>query len=1194
MEESKQSKVNQYKYHAFISYRHADNKEQGRQWATWLHQAIETYEVPKDLVGKKNGRGDAIPARIYPIFRDEEELPAHADLGTSIVGALEQTNLLVVLCSPRAVDSTYVADEIDYFKKLGGSDRIIAAMIDGEPNTSWDDSKQKLGFTREDECFPTPLQFEYDHEGSPTDKHAEPIAADFRINNDGKPEEGWTTPAAYREHLKSTTKLDNKTIDKKVDSYQQQLHLMLLKIIAGILGVPLGELTQRDKEYQLEQERLKAKKLRRWLGAVAILAILAISAGVFAYSQKEIAENQAFIAEIARDTALREKKKAEKSRKEAIAERNNALSIQSTFIMSQVDSQNNKGNFDTATLLGLNALPGLYGGERPAVGNKIPLISALFKNNVLLSFDENNVDSYLLSGDALTFLKKNKSGVIELWNIASGKLIFTKKLDVVGREISISYDSSVIAFREKEGITILSTVTGEVLKKIKDDSVIDKFKLSKDGLKLAYITLKKLKVWGSSVNNLHQWDLILDFNSPSILTYLNFSPSGEHVYTCGFGEVAYLIPVNKKTPIKNIINIYKPGKKLTSFSPDGELVAVIEIGSDENNVNLALYSTSSDKLIDTLTLNSEVNDIDISIDRNNVLISTVKELISWDLTTGTTTNLIGKNNNSGYQRAFFDNTGNTIVAINNDNELYAWNKRTGNLLNAITVFSDTELHGAWGGDRYILISQNDKRVRVSAPLYSEGFNQVDLASFPKLDSENLFGGKLVLVVEEKKIIYSDTTSLQMIDLESQKVIWRTQDITSYNRCLSSAFIIEENKWLVCIDQESSPRGENYVFDLVTGERVHHSNYDAISIFMRNTKPHLLAVSTPLIKKFNSKKSESLEANKDGIPIFLLNSFQNENIEKDVAPVPRKKKVEKKILNFSKLDNTVYQVELGFDVDFAFVTDYGRKLVTQEISSYEIDIWDINSFELINTIEGRIVKPVPSSEAGALIKTFSEYFLYNFEFSKKTKVFHKGVGGIRLTKSSPNEALFAYHQTTADDLDELIKMKSLISGQKLWEFSLKNLDLKDITFSKNSKLVAFEFINEDGRKYTRIFSALTGEELLTEYTISSSEYLFVGNGDQIIFKTTPNNLILWSLASRGIVREFSFFQPIDSFTTDGKSIHTLHGSLLNEWALVSIKSLIDKAIEKLTPNYKCLTTQERVSFFLPQLSDEQKALRNCNS
>ncbi|WP_412973321.1 toll/interleukin-1 receptor domain-containing protein [Glaciecola sp. MF2-115] len=289
-----QEHSNEYKYHAFISYRHADNKEQGRQWATWLHQAIETYEVPSDLVGKKNAHGTTIPARIYPIFRDEDELPAHADLGASIVSALEQTNLLIVLCSPRAVASTYVAEEIDYFKKLGHSDRIIAAMIDGEPNSSWDEGKQASGFSKEDECFPLPLQFEYNTDGKPTDKRAEPIAADFRVNINGKSEQGFTTPAAYREYLssvalKSDYSIDNKAIDKLVNAYQKQIHLMLLKIIAGILGVPLGELTQRDKEYQLEQERLKARKLRQWLAAVGVLALVAIGTGGVAYKQSKAA-----------------------------------------------------------------------------------------------------------------------------------------------------------------------------------------------------------------------------------------------------------------------------------------------------------------------------------------------------------------------------------------------------------------------------------------------------------------------------------------------------------------------------------------------------------------------------------------------------------------------------------------------------------------------------------------------------------------------------------------------------------------------------------------------------------------------------------------------------------------------------------------------------------------------------------------
>ena len=92
-------------YWCFISYRHADNKEEGRQWATWLHHAIETYEVPGDLAGTTNGRGDTIPERIFPVFRDEEELPADADLSSPIYRALDASRFLIVICSPRAVRS---------------------------------------------------------------------------------------------------------------------------------------------------------------------------------------------------------------------------------------------------------------------------------------------------------------------------------------------------------------------------------------------------------------------------------------------------------------------------------------------------------------------------------------------------------------------------------------------------------------------------------------------------------------------------------------------------------------------------------------------------------------------------------------------------------------------------------------------------------------------------------------------------------------------------------------------------------------------------------------------------------------------------------------------------------------------------------------------------------------------------------
>ena len=85
------------KYPAFLSYRHSDNRQKGRQWASWLHHVIETYEVPSELVGKNNQRGEKIPAHIFPIFRDEDELPANANLGNAISVALENAERVFFL-----------------------------------------------------------------------------------------------------------------------------------------------------------------------------------------------------------------------------------------------------------------------------------------------------------------------------------------------------------------------------------------------------------------------------------------------------------------------------------------------------------------------------------------------------------------------------------------------------------------------------------------------------------------------------------------------------------------------------------------------------------------------------------------------------------------------------------------------------------------------------------------------------------------------------------------------------------------------------------------------------------------------------------------------------------------------------------------------------------------------------------------
>ena len=280
------------KYHAFISYRHLDNSESGRQWATWLHQAIETYQVPEDLVGNINRRGEVIPERIFPVFRDEEALPADADLSTAITHALDNTSFLVVLCSPKARESSFVADEIRYFKQLGHSERIIAAILYGEPNASLNETVQAQAFDDSEECFPRPLQFMLDENGDETSTRTEPIAADFRATMAGKAIQGWTSPEAFRQYLVSESTLSKTEIQSSVDAYEKQLQRHLLKIIAGIIGVSLDELSERDKAYQLALEKQRARRLRQWLAGVAVLAIVAIGAGIMAWQQQQVAEAQ--------------------------------------------------------------------------------------------------------------------------------------------------------------------------------------------------------------------------------------------------------------------------------------------------------------------------------------------------------------------------------------------------------------------------------------------------------------------------------------------------------------------------------------------------------------------------------------------------------------------------------------------------------------------------------------------------------------------------------------------------------------------------------------------------------------------------------------------------------------------------------------------------------------------------------------
>lgn len=133
-----------YRYWAFISYSHADEAK-----VTWLHRVLESYKLPKRLVGRPTELG-TVPRRLFPIFRDKDELPGSSDLGGKLREALKASRNLIVVCSPQAAQSKWVNEEIREFNLLGRSDRILCVISTGDPKAM--DAASR--------CFPSSLNGE--------------------------------------------------------------------------------------------------------------------------------------------------------------------------------------------------------------------------------------------------------------------------------------------------------------------------------------------------------------------------------------------------------------------------------------------------------------------------------------------------------------------------------------------------------------------------------------------------------------------------------------------------------------------------------------------------------------------------------------------------------------------------------------------------------------------------------------------------------------------------------------------------------------------------------------------------------------------------------------------------------------------------------------------------------------------------
>ena len=423
-------------YYAFISYNHADKKE-ARDLQRWLVH----YTFPRSV---RKTRSE-LPRNIS-VFRDETHLEV-GELSPQIVAALEQSDNLIVVCSPNATKSKWVNDEIKYFISLGKSDKIIPYIISGRPYAE----------NIEEECYPkTILELSQDKEllgANITDSGID--AAAIRI-------------VAKMFGLRPDTlypELKNEKRRKRLVIFSAIIAFILL-----LIGFIVTLIHQNNKiQDQYEELKIQEQKLRNdsvimasQMDSINLRDSLMLTQKDSISSINVQLSHSNQLLRIESDNVIREKDNV-KAANWKMMERHARL------IMAEADECFRKGDAFTATQLMLEIMP-----DTISVPNKplLPEMESIFRkasvshNDRLFSPDK-AIGSAEYSPDGKFIVSSSEDGLIHIWDVESKKIIrtlhghtksvFTSKYSPDGKIIaSASADSTIRIWNANTGDSIMT------------------------------------------------------------------------------------------------------------------------------------------------------------------------------------------------------------------------------------------------------------------------------------------------------------------------------------------------------------------------------------------------------------------------------------------------------------------------------------------------------------------------------------------------------------------------------------------------------------------------------------------------------------------------------------------------------------------------------------------------------------------
>ena len=345
-------------YNAFISYRHA---EVDSRVASEVQHRLEHFHVPA-AIRKKTGMG-----KIERIFRDKEELPITSDLNDNITQALENADYLIVICSPRTRESTWVQREIEAFLKTHTRKQVLTVLAEGEPP----------------EIIPEILL--YDEQTDPATGETrrvavEPLSCDYR----GK----------FR------------------TARQEELP----RLASALLGCGYDELRQRQRQYQM----------RRTVGVLGLCLAASLAFGAY-FVRTSVTIRESY-RQLEETHAMLEDTNAqlEDTNAQLEASLDQSLRNQSEYLAAESRKALEAGDRLLAIRLALGALPS-GAQDRPVIPQaELAMVEALgaYQSDEEIAAVgtftlEGTVSDYLLDSEGDRLIALDNLGQVTVWDTAS-------------------------------------------------------------------------------------------------------------------------------------------------------------------------------------------------------------------------------------------------------------------------------------------------------------------------------------------------------------------------------------------------------------------------------------------------------------------------------------------------------------------------------------------------------------------------------------------------------------------------------------------------------------------------------------------------------------------------------------------------------------------------------------------------------